>query len=152
MGRGSRNGLFCGGDLGNLKSDPGGTWLQFYLQVLLPLTCMISTKFVESGRPEAQSTQDARAQIRMQTLWCCLRAVWTPPFTSTGPICLRCACSSCVDEAWASRPPHPLHPLDGNGEGRWVSGCVDWECGPILEILIALGPIHTGRDARSEAN
>ncbi len=37
---------------------------------------------------EAQSTLDAA------------RKVWTPPFTSTGPICLRCACASCVDEAW----------------------------------------------------
>ena len=31
-----------------------------------------------------------RAQIGMFFLWCCLHAVWTPPFTSTGPICLRC--------------------------------------------------------------
>ena len=29
------------------------------------------------------------AQIRMYFLWCCLRAVWTLPFTSTGPIWLR---------------------------------------------------------------
>ncbi len=41
---------------------------------------------------KSQSTQDARAQIRMQILWCCLRAVWTLPFRSTDPICLRCAC------------------------------------------------------------
>ncbi len=33
-----------------------------------------------SQNAKAQSTQDACAQIRMQTLWCCLRAVWTPPF------------------------------------------------------------------------
>ncbi len=26
-----------------------------------------------------------RMQIQMFFLWCCLRAVWTPPFTSTGP-------------------------------------------------------------------
>ncbi len=34
-------------------------------------------------------------------LWCCLCSVWTPPFTSTGPICLHCASrpASCVD--WA---------------------------------------------------
>ncbi len=42
---------------------------------------------------KAQSTQDtgchARAQIGTLFLWCCLCAVWTPPFTSTGPICLR---------------------------------------------------------------
>ncbi len=39
------------------------------------------------------------AQIQTFFLWCCLRAVWTPPFTSTGPICLRPA--SCVD--WAEK-------------------------------------------------
>ncbi len=49
---------------------------------------------------QAQSTQDARAQIPMQTLWSCLRAVQTRSFTSTGPICLCCACGSSVD--WAS--------------------------------------------------
>ncbi len=37
------------------------------------------------------SSHWTRAQIR-----CCLNAVWILPFTSTGPICLRCACSSCV--------------------------------------------------------
>ena len=30
-----------------------------------------------------------RVQIRTFFLWCCLRAVWTPIFTSIGPICLR---------------------------------------------------------------
>ncbi len=53
----------------------------------------------KTTKTNAQSTQDARVQIRTQIIWCCLRAVWTPPFTSTGPICLRCACASSVDEA-----------------------------------------------------
>ena len=38
--------------------------------------------------PNPHRTRDAtHAQIGMFFLWCCLRAVWTPPFTSTGPIC-----------------------------------------------------------------
>ena len=39
--------------------------------------------------PLAQSTLDTRTQIRTQILWCCLNLVWTLPFTSTDPICLR---------------------------------------------------------------
>ncbi len=50
----------------------------------------------------AQSTLDACPQIRTQILWCCLHAVWILTFTSTGPICLRCACASCVNEALRS--------------------------------------------------
>ena len=68
-----------------------GTWLYLLLQC-------------GSGLTQAQSTLDVRMQILTQILWCCLRAVWTILFTSTGPICLRCACASCVDEAsrkWA---------------------------------------------------
>ncbi len=38
-------------------------------------------------------------QIRTQTLWCCLRAVWTLPFTHAGSICFASHCASCVDEA-----------------------------------------------------
>ncbi len=34
-----------------------------------------------------------------QIIWCCLHAVWTLPFISTGPICSRCACASNVN--WA---------------------------------------------------
>ncbi len=38
--------------------------------------------------PNAHRLRDAtRAQIGTFFLWCCLHAVWTPPFTSTGPIC-----------------------------------------------------------------
>ena len=49
-------------------------------------------------RPNPHRTRDRmRAQIGMFFLWCCLWAVWTPPFTSIGPICLCPA--SCVD--WA---------------------------------------------------
>ncbi len=49
-------------------------------------------------RPNPHRTRDVTcAQIGMFFLWCCLCAVWTLPFTSTGPICLRCACvASCV--------------------------------------------------------
>ena len=41
-------------------------------------------------------------------LWCCLRAVWTLPFTSAGSICLRCVVrcvAPCVDEAQAKTTP-----------------------------------------------
>ena len=48
-------------------------------------------------RPNPQ--KDVHAQIRTQTLWCCLRAVWTHPFTYTGSICFASHCASCVDEA-----------------------------------------------------
>ena len=51
-------------------------------------------------RPNSHRTRDAmRMQIGMQILWCCLRAVWTLPLTSTGPICFASRCASCVDEA-----------------------------------------------------
>ncbi len=41
-------------------------------------------------RTNPHRTRDAMGvQIQMFFLWCCLRAVWTPPFTSTGPICSR---------------------------------------------------------------
>ncbi len=40
-----------------------------------------------------------RTQIGMFFLWCCLHAVWTPPFTSIGPICLHCV---------AHRVPRPV--------------------------------------------
>ena len=59
-----------------------------YIQMLIHCTSIIRIKFPASQEEtEAQSTQDARAQIRPQTLWCCLRAVWTPPFTYTVSIC-----------------------------------------------------------------
>ncbi len=38
-------------------------------------------------------------QIGTFFLWCCLRAVWTLPLTTTGPICLRCV---------ARRDPRPV--------------------------------------------
>ncbi len=44
-------------------------------------------KQMEPCMRDAQSILDACAKIRTQILWCCLCAVWTPPFTSTGPIC-----------------------------------------------------------------
>ena len=47
---------------------------------------------------QASSTLDASAQIWTQSLWCCLRAVWTLPFTRTGSICFASRCASCVDE------------------------------------------------------
>ncbi len=44
---------------------------------------------IEMLRPNPHRTRDATlAQIRTFFLWCCLHAVWTPPFTSTGPIFL----------------------------------------------------------------
>ena len=40
--------------------------------------------------PNPHRTPDAmRMQIGTFFLWCCLCAVWTPPFTLIGPICLR---------------------------------------------------------------
>ncbi len=46
---------------------------------------------------QTEPAQDARVQIQMQTLRCCLHPVWTLPFTSKGSSCSRCECTSCVD-------------------------------------------------------
>ncbi len=43
-------------------------------------------------RPNPHRTRDAtHTQIKIFFLWCCLPAVWTPPFTSTGRVALRVA-------------------------------------------------------------
>ena len=50
--------------------------------------------------PNPHRTRDAtQAQIGTFFLWCYLHAVWTPPLTSTGPICLCCV---------VRRVPHPV--------------------------------------------
>ena len=41
-----------------------------------------------------------RAQIGTFFLWCCLRAVWTPLFTSTSPICLHCLARCVPRPVW----------------------------------------------------
>ncbi len=53
---------------------------------------MITTQPEVQQDPQAQSTQDAGCDARTNSnifpLMFCLCAVWTPSFTSTGPICL----------------------------------------------------------------
>ncbi len=57
----------------------------------------VNEKFVAVRfRPNPHRT---RTQIRTQTLWCCLCAVWTLPFTNIGSICFALRCASCADEA-----------------------------------------------------
>ncbi len=46
-------------------------------------------------------TRDAtHSQIQKFSLWCCLHAVWTPPFTSTGPISLHCVAHRIPRPVW----------------------------------------------------
>ena len=52
-------------------------------------------------RPNPHRTRDATcAQIGTFFLWCCLLAVWTPLFTSTGPICLRWVARRITHPVW----------------------------------------------------
>ncbi len=86
----------------------GAQCVQCYFQLWCPVNppspSPCRTKLETLG-PNAHRTQDATGmQIRMFFLWCCLCAVWTPPFTSTGPICLRCVALRCV----ARRVPRPV--------------------------------------------
>ncbi len=51
--------------------------------------------------PNPRRMRDAtRTQIQMFFLWCWLLAVWTPPFTSTGPICLHCVVHRIPRPVW----------------------------------------------------
>ncbi len=56
-----------------------------------------------SLRPNSRRT---RTQIGMFFLWCCLRAVWTLPLTTTGPICLHCVERRVAHPVWIR--PHPF--------------------------------------------
>ncbi len=67
---------------------------------------------------EAQSTLDTT-----QILRCCLRTVWTPTFTSTGPICLR-------------RVSHPVWMRPNHHSGQCSTG-----------IAIGLPPLPENRKA-----
>ncbi len=56
------------------------------------------------SKPNSHRTRDATpTQIGTFFLWCCLRAVWTLPLTTTGPICLRCVALRCVVRRVAPR-------------------------------------------------
>ncbi len=102
-------------------------------------------------RPNPHRTRDAM-QIRMFFLWCCLRAVWTPPFTSTGPICLRRVVRGVLHPVWIGpKPPvtrahceenrrskgwrYPQQRPIGNrlwcGGGLKVFEFYGWKCEPV---------------------
>ena len=58
-------------------------------------------------RPNPHRTLDAmHVQIHPFFLWCWLRAVWIPPFTSTGPICLHRIACRVPRPVWIG-PEHP---------------------------------------------
>ena len=62
----------------------------------------------QGQRPNPHRMQDTmRAQIGTFFLWCCLHAVWTPPFTSTGcVVCLRRVARSVPRPVWIGPKPH----------------------------------------------
>ncbi len=66
----------------------------------------------QAAQPVAQSTLDRSTQ----TLWCCLHAVWTLPFTSTGAFCLRCASTPRGLKTKGANQRRPHDHSQGRGE------------------------------------
>ncbi len=84
----------CAGALGNDCQNA----------LVLSSSCVSAGFGPNPHRPHSHWTRDAtRTQIGMFFLWCCLRAVWTLPFTSIGSISFARRHASCVD--WALTPP-----------------------------------------------
>ncbi len=63
-------------------------------------------------------TVNLRTQIGTFFLWCCLRAVWTLPLTTTGPICLHCFERRIAHPVWirpcSFQPMHVMWKFDPN--------------------------------------
>ena len=74
-------------------------------------------------RPDSHRTHHVtRTQIKTFFLWCCLRAVWTLPLMTTGPICLRRVASRVLCELGLSKTDKLDNAkcLHGTGPESWV--------------------------------